>query len=258
VSTEGVRDCGIQIIDKKGPGYEVYDVDSGFATPQDLNGTGISELIADTDLTFNEGANHCQAQWPVIYAWTGNGYTDVSKKYKGYYEQKLSSLKKQIADLEAAKQYAQAALANEQPAAQPTVRFSVKAAQVGAYGVMVPQQTVSVQAQPTATPTPRPDFGQLDCLKAETAKIERFLGISRDAGMNDAIQWANSDGPLTRTFAADVFSDIGTADAIHYLQTLSNDSNRTVAGYAKHLLPSVGQSTVHTVDRADPNELQSK
>ncbi len=37
----------------------------------------------------------------------------------------------------------------------------------------------------------------------------RFLGISRDAGMSDAIKWAESDDPHDREFAIGVLVDMG-------------------------------------------------
>lgn len=86
--------------------------------------------------------------------------------------------------------------------------------------------------------------GDTDCLKAEAAKMERWLGISRDAGMLDAIKWKNSDNPDDREFAAMVLADIGTAEAIGDLQTLSRDPDPDVAGTAKAVLEHVGKPFV--------------
>jgi hypothetical protein len=44
-------------------------------------------------------------------------------------------------------------------------------------------------------------------------KIQRFLG-TRDAGMSDAIKWANSGDPHDRIFATYILGDIGTPGAI--------------------------------------------
>jgi HEAT repeat protein len=84
----------------------------------------------------------------------------------------------------------------------------------------------------------------LNCTKAEAAKIERFLGISHEAGMSDAIRWKNSDNADDRSFAAWVLTDIGTPEAMEDLQTLSHDPNSDVATSAKYALEQVGQGPV--------------
>jgi hypothetical protein len=105
---------------------------------------------------------------------------------------------------------------------------------------------------PALAPAIHPDLANADCTEAEAAKIERFLGISHDAGMSDANKWANSDDPNKREFAADVLEDIGTADAIEYLRTLSNDSNPEVANVAKTSLePPVGPTSAYTIEREE-------
>jgi hypothetical protein len=85
----------------------------------------------------------------------------------------------------------------------------------------------------------------LNCTKAEAAKIERFLGISSDAGMNDAIKLANSDDADDRAFAAYVLADIATPEAMRYLRILSNDPDRVVATLGKSGLEHV--PVVHKV-----------
>jgi hypothetical protein len=90
--------------------------------------------------------------WPVIYAWSGTGYRDVSTDYKGYYRQQLS---------------------------------------------------------PQAVRQKQEDEDDLDCTNAYKAKLVRFLGISRDAGMSDAIKWAESGDPHDREFAIGVLNDMG-------------------------------------------------
>jgi hypothetical protein len=91
------RFCDVQIFDKTASRFEVYDAQSSRAEIRDIDGNGTLQLIADVDFTIWAGSNHCQARWPMIYAWTGNGYTDVSNKYRHFYEQKLGSLKERIA-----------------------------------------------------------------------------------------------------------------------------------------------------------------
>jgi hypothetical protein len=74
----------------------------------------------------------------------------------------------------------------------------------------------------------------MDCLKAEAAKTERFLGSSSDAGMTDAIKWSESADPLTREFAATIFEDMGTPEALDHLKTLAADSDPSVAAAPKN------------------------
>jgi len=94
---------------------------------------------------------------------------------------------------------------------------------------------------------PEPDRRGLNCAKVEAAKIERFLGVSRDAGMSDAIKWADSEDPNDREFAAWIFADIATPEAIRDLQTLGHDS--ATASTAKILLEQAKQGpVVHTVE----------
>jgi len=78
-----------------------------------------------------------------------------------------------------------------------------------------------------------PDTLDLDCLKVEAAKMERFLGVAKDAGTADAIRWANSNSPEQRGFAAWIFGELRTPKALEYEQTLSRDPDPDVADAAK-------------------------
>jgi hypothetical protein len=243
VSVTDGRFCSLSIIDKIASGFEVYGADqpdTDLEDIEDLAGNGNLELILDAAFTGYQAVHHCMATWPVLFAWTGSGYTDVSSQYKGYYEQKLESLKKQIAASSSGTEQAQSPAAGQTPESQPT---TIRHAHFGSPGAatsdLVRRELSTVQEEsppPAVTPA---GMGADDCTEAEAAKIERFLGISRDAGMNDAIEWANSDAPFRREFAADVLQDIGTPDAIEYLRTLSNDSDRGVASSAKGSLEAV-------------------
>jgi HEAT repeat protein len=88
------------------------------------------------------------------------------------------------------------------------------------------------------------------CTKAEAAKIERFLGIDKDAGMEDAVKWAGSSDPDQRIFAIAVLKDIGTPSAVDYLRTrCSNDTSGLVPKHAKGALQSLGRpSAPDTID----------
>ncbi|HTT75160.1 MAG TPA: hypothetical protein VMF50_04180, partial [Candidatus Binataceae bacterium] len=62
-----------------------------------------------------------------------------------------------------------------------------------------------------------------------------------------SIKWADSNDPDDREFAAWIFSDIATPEAINRRQSLSHDS--AVGDTAKILLKPVKQgSVVHQVD----------
>ena len=249
VSTQTGRLCIVHIIDKTPSGFELYGVDSYYAKTADLHGTGISELIANKDLTSYEGGNHCQAEWPVIYAWTGAGYSNVSDDYKQYYHQQPGSLKKQIAVLSLATHQAQAPALAQTPVGRGTTVVAETEGGAPEASVHVEMSSPWPQAaeeMPAAAPGPDAEGG--DCIKAEAAKIERFLRISRDAGLDDAIKWANSDDPWTRVFASEILADISTPDARLYLRSLSRDPNRMVAGEAKDDLES-GQAEQPTIDQ---------
>ncbi|MGD0672091.1 MAG: HEAT repeat domain-containing protein [Candidatus Binatus sp.] len=264
VSASDGRFCYLSIIDKTPSGLELYGVDlarysRGFEI-EDLARNGNLELIVDTDFTGwrGLGTGPCVATWPVIYAWTGSGYTDVSIQYKGYYEQELASLKKQIAPSSFGTEEAQAPAAGQTPESAPTMvpvplivgESSSSSSSGHGAGVLFPAPAAA--SSPAAAPAATPNLRNADCTEAEAAKIERFLGISRDAGMSDAIKWANSDDPNRREFACYVLQDIGTGDAIEYLRTLSNDSDRTVAAAAKESLRAVGKGpALNTIDRAE-------
>jgi hypothetical protein len=226
--------CFLSVIDRTPRGFERYDFPndtahgSGAPEIRDLAGDGNLELIVDAPLTDYQGANYCQAVWPLVYAWTGNGYSDVSSRYRAFYKQALASLKKQIAAAQNSVTAPSAASGPGQPQPVEAPVRSHGGVSVG-FGPVLhgPRQ---LQPQPQAPS--KEDVMELNCTKAEAAKIKRFLGISRDAGLKDAIKWANSDDRLTREFAVGVLTDIGTPDAIEYLKTLSHDPERPVAAEA--------------------------
>ncbi|MFZ0889333.1 MAG: HEAT repeat domain-containing protein [Candidatus Binataceae bacterium] len=255
VSVGDGRFCYPSIIDKTASGFEHYmfQPHTGIEKIEDLAGNGNLEVIVDTGFTGYYGVHHCEAFWPVIYAWTGSGYTDVSSQYKGYYEQQLKSLNA----LPSAIEQAQAPAAGQAPEHGPTIMAPVPPLVTGTSSSSsngIPMRPVAVPtpeapSSPAATPAAIPKLAN-DCTEAEAGKIERFLGISRDAGMSDAIKWANSDDSNRRDFAAAVLADIGTPDAIEYLRSLSNDTNREVAGTAKIYLEAVGRGpALNTVQR---------
>jgi hypothetical protein len=265
VSVSDGRFCSLSIIDKTGPDFTAYAAEQAHYSLgpeiEDLAGNGNLEMIVDTEFTSWNGGGvmePCVATWPVIYAWTGSGYTDVSSQYKGYYEQQLASLKKQIAATPSATEQARAPAPNQTPESAPTMVPVHPPGSLSGFANGIPMREVRAVPAPEASSSPaatgaarphrRPRSAN-DCTEAEAAKIQRFLGISRNAGMSDAIRWAKSDDPDKREFAADVFRDIGTTAAIEYLRTLSNDWNSMVSDIAKSDLEAGGRGpALHTIN----------
>jgi hypothetical protein len=256
----GESNCNsISVFDKSGARIEEYDLpDDGYldtADVKDINGDGHFEFVVDRTVANEfEGSNygngnysHCRAcracseDWPRVYAWTGMGYTEVSSQYSKYYQRELGSLKKQIAVIDAAE-----AAAKLPTTPTPIQGVPVEITEAGVVGAgHGGGGFLLVEPYAAATPAPEdaetPDAGDLNCLKAEAAKMERFLKISKDAGIADAIRWANSNDPGEREFAAYDLSDIGTAEALKYEQTLSRDPEHDVAQSAEQELKDWGK-----------------
>lgn len=264
----GISDCSeVEVFDKGAGGIEEYYSDGYLETPgvEDINGGGRLEVVVDEpDGTeyqeadqrhLGSGIAHCDAcracneVWPRVYAWTGSGYTEVSSQYPKYCERELESLKKQIAGIDASE------ASPKLPASGATTPLpSVPGFAMGGHWSSetvdgprtglnrnqqtLPEPSVAASSIPEAAETPYP--GGLDCLQAEAAKIERFLGISKDAGMADAKQWANSNDPAEREFVTSILPEIGTTEALNYEQTLARDSEHDVADSAKAALKDWG------------------
>ena len=58
---------------------------------------------------FTCGTEAGGAEWPVIFAWTGNGYSEVSDQHKDYYRNYLKSLETWLAAYSPLKRQAAAA-----------------------------------------------------------------------------------------------------------------------------------------------------
>ena len=72
-----------------------------------------------------------------------------------------------------------------------------------------------------------------ECLDAEAFAIKRFLGISSDAGIDQAIRLTESKDRLERQFGTILLIQVGTPEAREHLQKLVNDPDYAVATYAK-------------------------
>lgn len=83
--------------------------------------------------------------------------------------------------------------------------------------------------------------GDKECLQAEAAKIQRFLGISSEAATAQAIRLANSKDSAERSFAVNILNEIGTPTARKYLGLLAKDSDSNVAYIAKATLSELSK-----------------
>jgi len=186
----------VEILDKTLAGLAHYwmwvDPGPDEVVAQDLDGDGKYELVIDQRFIFQCEAC-CNPTLPWIYAWTGAGYKNVSKRFPRFYQRKIETLRSETE-----------AWRRKWAAGSP------------------------------APGTPEP----ADCRKIETAKIERFLGRSPDAGLDYAIALSKSAEWRDRMLAAQVFADIGTAEAIKDLHALSRDPENAVARTAEKVLAS--------------------
>ncbi len=256
----GTLDCDdLSIFDKVSGGVEEFDYAGYAGAPvrddnvnnvvRDLAGDGHWELVVRP---YNAVTG--EDLWPSIYAWSANGYTNVSSRYPKYYRTWLASLKKEIAKLKKERQR----LLHATAAPPPSNLF------VNTHGLWqsgsAPAPPASVHPmqpeQPGAAPPVAPEVEaasrhEIDDKEAQAAKIERFLG-SKDAGMLDAIRWANSRDPYERTLAAHVFADMGTPEALKYEQTLSRGADPKVAKGAQHALYHWSQHGPYRESKHDP------
>ena len=240
----------------------MYDYSGAFAPTdinvvKDINSDGHFELVVFYRLTPLGWGLHWTDEWPSVYAWTGNGYTNVSSRYPKYYRSWLASLKKEIAKLERERvRLAQAtpapSVANGFVIANPWHLGSAPAPPPSVY----PMQPEQPEAAPSISPeVETASRGEIDDKEAQAAKIKRFLG-SKNAGMLDAMRWANSNDPRERALAAQVFADIGTSEALRYEQTLSRDADPKVAKLAGRWVRHWGKQDPYdasTFDRVTPD-----
>lgn len=242
------------IFDKTATGFEDYEPSGVFSADdgiQDINRDGNFELVLWIPLLgSSERQSHvgCDAEWPMIFAWTGRNYTEVSKQYRRYYERHLKSLKTEIDAISRA--------IAEQPKPLPVQTpqtVQLPGLWVEGYGhggghgfIAEPDASSLPDAVPSAAATsaPTPDTGDYDCDRFEAAKTEEFLGIHSDSTMSDAVKDSESNDPDKRAVAALVFSTMSTSEAKADLKELAADSDSSVAEIARD----------HTSDGVDPGE----
>lgn len=238
IDTGATAGCsGTEIFDKSASGFDHYSTTAQAHnlrdSIKDINRDGNLELVLYGALAESEIQDlGCVPEWPMIFAWTGSNYTDVSSQYRGYYESYLESVKKRTAAGFSAAEEARAKVAGQTPASQPP---GVGDSTPAAPGTVSMEQSLiaAPAASPAAAAASEPDY---DCLRLEAAKTEVFLGIHSDATMSTAIKDSESNDPDQRILAAITFSYIGTKEAKADLKTLANDSDQTVAALAKERL----------------------
>ena len=93
--------CSVYIVDKTGKGFEIYktfgSIEEDSTVPlgvQDLQHDGNPEVVVNQ--RFASIFKQCVASWPAIYAWTGDGYMNVSDRFKNFYRGQLDKLNKLI------------------------------------------------------------------------------------------------------------------------------------------------------------------
>lgn len=261
----GTGGCSLfYIFDKTPTGFELYRANGGAHdladSVLDINHDGRHELVLWGDLApFATGPRFgklgCEAEWPLIFAWTGNGYSEVGDQYKDYYQSYLKSLQTRLATYSSELEQASAQTANPAPAVGGAAEQTrVKTSQFaiggqtqaemssGPVGQAAPQWSPPQITAPAPTPesAPIPAWAALNlarqnypCARIEAAKTEAFLGIDSDSTMSAAIKDSESDEPNKRILAAVIFSYLGTDEAQQNLKTLSNDAASRVAAIAK-------------------------
>jgi hypothetical protein len=144
-----------------------------------------------------------------------------------------------------------------------TARWAVVYAWTGANYTDVSEQFMDFyrhrleKVNKTISTLERPPSGEFavtdkECLGAEAAALKRFLGISPDAGVDQAIRLARSDDSAERAFAAQLLYGIGTAAAREYLAKLASDKDKSIAAQAKRMLGSRPRVTYPAFSRYPP------
>ena len=124
---------------------------------KDLNHDGKQEFLLSS--RFGEIKDQCSGDWTAIFAWTGGGYTNVSRRFKDFYRQQLDSLNQKISAL------------------HPIVVYGG--------GFSEPRDK--------------------ECLIAEAAMLQRYLGISPEAGLDQAIRFGQERGSREALFCGGNF-----------------------------------------------------
>lgn len=202
---------------------------------QDINHDGNLELVLSGPIGFPAYSEYHETEcdWPLIFAWNGSSYAEVSSQYKPYYVGYLDSLNQQMGAKHPRTEELRAPTPIEASGSSPSV-LSIPEPPAGSspskeFGIFVPPAAPA----PLAASTPEPDLG---CERIEAAKAEAFLGIHSDTSMSAAIKDSESKDPRNRMLAAVILSYVAGPEAKTDLKTLANDSEPKVAKAAKEML----------------------
>jgi hypothetical protein len=259
VNPEGrqIPECNeLDIFDRTPTGFESYTTDGAYGqdlahSVLDINDDGKHELVLRAPLApfamwsmsnkngFTCGTEGGGAEWPVIFAWTGKGYSEVSDQHKDYYRNYLKSLETRLAAYSSESEPAAAQTANPAPM-RPVIEFSVGPGGEGsAPARQASLSQITAPAPPTPEAAPTPLSGDYACTRIEAARTEAFLGVTSDSAMSAAIKDSESKDPNKRILAATIFSYLGNQEAEQDLKTLSNDTDSRVARIAKRVASTV-------------------
>src|SRR5258708_33012614 len=233
----------LYIFDRTPRGFELYLANRAYGhdlanSVPDINHDGRHELVLWGRLApvatwpFNRNALGCDAEWPLVFAWTRDGYSEASDQYKDYYRNYLKSLETQLA----AYSPESGPVAVQTPNPAPTRRvIKLSIGPTGEGLAAAPQPSLSQITAPASTPqaVPTPPAGDYACTRIEAAKTESFLGINSPSTMSAAIKDSESDDPNKRILATAIFPYLGSQDAEADLKTLSNDADSGVATIAR-------------------------
>lgn len=220
VVEQGATRCGgpgVVIVDRTPGGFEIYKTEEE-GRPQDddliedINQDGNFEVVLDTSYIFHECVSW-DTVFPVIYAWTGTKYSNVTNRFQKFYRRKLEQLKSKLAASDAK---------------QKTLAVCRKVWASGEHDPRCDPASLALTD----------DDGNEENWRIEAAAIERMLGLRANAGLDYASELSHSDDWGDRLLAAQILDDIQTAEARSYLVTLSRDHCRLVASAAQQGLKS--------------------
>ena len=119
VVEQGETRCGgssVLIVDRTPSGFEIYITEQEGRNPaleagrplrpqddeliEDINQDGHLEIVLDTVYIFHDCAS-LDTVFPVIYAWTGTGYSSFRNGFRKFYQRKLEELRSKLAKSDA-------------------------------------------------------------------------------------------------------------------------------------------------------------
>ena len=229
------------IFDKTASGFDAYTSWAAFGenSVQDINHDGKFELVLDSPIGPPGSSLACT--WPLIFAWTGSDYREVSTQFKNYYRRHLDELDKEFG-VESPEQAKADPLPSFQTA--PTLVLNSKKSVSGSDSLSSIRNDESAAVGSSSTPSESSvassseSGNQTDqyCAIIDKSKTEQFLGIHSDQTVNYAISKSESNESSDRELAAYLFSYIDTSEATQDLQRLAADADPSVAEVAKQRL----------------------